>query len=57
MNGIYKIKLVHEEKNVPFLLYLLAIDYEDEKENLIIVLKYIKAYFSLRKITKRRLSA
>lgn len=57
MNGIYKIKLVHEEKNVPFLLYLLAIDYEDEKENLIIVLKYIKAYFSLRKITKRSLSA
>lgn len=43
MNGIYKIKLVHEEKNSPFLLCLLAIDYENEKENLIIVLKYIKA--------------
>lgn len=43
MNGIFKMKLVHEEKNAPFLLYLLAIDYEDEKENLIIVLKCIKA--------------
>lgn len=57
MNEIFKMKLVHEEKNAPFLLYLLAIDYEDEKENLIIVLKCIKAYFSLRKITKRSLSA